>query len=273
MSRTIGFGPSPENLEAAPTCKTVSMDVRDLIDQLQLHGRRLGEVIDGADPDTPVPSCPDWALRDLVRHIGGVHRWAATYVLEARLNQIDQDLDELVVGWPADAGLVDWYRAGHESLVAALRAAPEDLDCWTFLDAPSPLAMWSRRQAHETAIHRVDAELAVGARTGFDPDFATDGIDELLTLFITRPGRGPRSEQPRVVEFKAIDTAQSWWVSFDDRACVASRTPIDSATQISGSGADLYQAVWNRLPYESVVLNGDLSVVDALVGTMHVRWS
>lgn len=34
------------------------------------------------------------------------------------------------------------------------------VDCWTFLDAPSPLAFWARRQAHETAIHRADAQLA-----------------------------------------------------------------------------------------------------------------
>jgi len=46
---------------------------------------------------------------------------------------------------------------------AALSAAPPDLRCWTFLPAPSPLAMWARRQAHETTVHRVDAELAAAS--------------------------------------------------------------------------------------------------------------
>ena len=61
--------------------------------------------------------------------------------------------------WPAGS------RQGCADLVAALAAAPDDLECWTFLPAPSPRAMWARRQAHETAIHRVDAELAAGLRS------------------------------------------------------------------------------------------------------------
>src|SRR6266704_1004706 len=27
-----------------------------------------------------LPTCPDWAVRDLVGHLGGVHRWAASFV-------------------------------------------------------------------------------------------------------------------------------------------------------------------------------------------------
>lgn len=249
------------------------MEAIDLIDQLRLHGRRLGDVIDGADPDAPVPSCPEWVVRDLVRHIGGVHRWAATYVRDSRLTQIDQDLDELVGGWPPDSELVEWYRAGHESLVLALLEAPADLECWTFLDAPNPLAMWSRRQAHETAIHRVDAELAVGEPTGFDPDFATDGIDELLSCFITRPGRGPRSPVRRAIEVETTDTGQHWWVTFDEQGCVTTREPTRADVSASGLASDLYQVVWNRLAYESVRVEGDPSVVNALRDTMHVRWS
>ena len=65
--------------------------------------------------------------------------------------------------WPPDAELAAGSRQGCAALADALAAAPADLECWTFLRAPSPLAMWARRQAHETAIHRVDAELAAGA--------------------------------------------------------------------------------------------------------------
>ncbi len=245
----------------------------DLIDQLDGHGRRLGDVIEGADPDAPVPSCPEWAVRDLVRHIGGVHRWAATFVAEARPDANDQDLEELVGGWPPDNEMADWYRAGHEALVRTLRAASDDLECWTFLAAPSPLAMWSRRQAHETAIHRVDAELAVGERTGFDRDFAADGIDELLSLFITRPGRGPRSRQRRVMEVNATDTVENWWVAFDDQRCETVRAPVPADVRVSGLATDLYQVVWNRLPYESVDLEGDHSTIEVWRDTAHVRWS
>ena len=64
---------------------------------------------------------------------------------------------------PADAGLIAAYRDGHAALVAALRDADPDLECATFMPAPSPLAFWARRQAHETAIHRYDAQSAAAA--------------------------------------------------------------------------------------------------------------
>src|SRR5262249_60086760 len=63
---------------------------------------------------------------------------------------------------------------------------------WTFLEAPSPVAFWARRQAHETAIHRVDADQAAagagkaGGGAPFTPRFAADGIDELIMGFVGR---------------------------------------------------------------------------------------
>jgi hypothetical protein len=43
--------------------------------------------------------------------------------------------------------------------------------------------------AHETAVHRADAELATGATPVIEPDIAADGIDEWLT-FVTVPDPG-----------------------------------------------------------------------------------
>src|SRR6516165_11402188 len=160
------------------------MDVATHIEALRMEGDHMAAAIRAADPGAPVPPCSDWVVRDLVRHMGGVHRWATGYVAEARTEYSPTDLEVLVGGWPADADMTDWFVEGHAKLVAALEAAPPDLACWTFLPAPSPRAMWARRQAHETAIHRVDAELAAGtAEHGFAPPFAADGVDELLTCF------------------------------------------------------------------------------------------
>src|SRR6204780_1534249 len=67
--------------------------------------------------------------------------------------------------------------------------------CCGFLDAPSPLAFWARRQAHEPAIHRADAESAAGDVTPFPAVFAADGIDELLVCFASRGGvPGPQDQ-------------------------------------------------------------------------------
>ena len=59
-----------------------------------------------------------------------------------------------------------------EAVEDTLRTADPAVRCWTFLPAPSPLAFWARRQAHETAIHRADAQLAAGPVTPFAADFA-----------------------------------------------------------------------------------------------------
>ena len=71
--------------------------------------------------------------------------------------------EEILRGGAADPELLAWFRAGHASLAETLTEADPALVCATFMAAPSPLAFWARRQAHETAIHRADAEIAAGA--------------------------------------------------------------------------------------------------------------
>lgn len=127
-------------------------------------------------------------------------------------------------GWPPDETLLAWFEQGYRSLTEALRAAPTDLECWTFLASESPLQHWARRQAHETAIHRVDAELAAGSSVEpFDPTLAADGVDEYLMAFIQRPGRGPRSEEPRSISVSCSDTSDSWTVAYDSSQATAKR--------------------------------------------------
>ena len=80
----------------------------------------------------------------------------------------------------------------------ALRSAPADLECWTFLPADSPLAFWARRQAHETTIHRVDVESISASLTPLDAQLSADGIDELLFGFASRGRKlraGPRAQR------------------------------------------------------------------------------
>ncbi len=165
------------------------MDVPEYVEQLRRDGERLATVASFTDPGAPVPTCPDWSLRDLVHHVGGVHRWATGFVRGAGRQPPDGDLERFVGGWPIDSELVVWFADGHRVLAESLASAPADLETWTFLEAPTPLAFWARRQAHETATHRVDAESAGGEVTGFPSGFSVDGIDELLLRFANRPGR------------------------------------------------------------------------------------
>jgi hypothetical protein len=60
------------------------MKITEHIDALQREGQLLADAATRTELDTPIPTCPDWRMRDLVRHVGGVHRWATGYVGDNR---------------------------------------------------------------------------------------------------------------------------------------------------------------------------------------------
>ena len=251
------------------------MDVEQHVEQLRLDGERLAEVVSSCDPAAPVPTCPDWQVRDLVRHVGGVHRWATGFVLGAGVQPPDGDLEQLVGGWPSETELVAWFRAGHRALVEALAEAPLDLETWTFLDAPTPLAFWARRQAHETAIHRVDAEAAGGSVTGFPPAFAADGLDELMLRFANRPGRTLPVESPRSMIVGATDVSRSWGVTFAPTGFQIQADPehVDPEFVVAGGASDLYMMLWNRRDKTGLELKGEPYLLDLWRETVRISWT
>ncbi len=221
----------------------------------------MADVAAGLSLDDAVPSCPEWNVRQLLRHTGWVHRWAGAMVRDARPEPPGRD-ELLPGGWPHEDGLVDWFRDGHRQLVSALESAPHDLDCWTFMEMPDPRAFWARRQAHETAIHRVDAELVSGAATGFETEHAADGIDELAVFFISRPDRGPRAPEVKTLRVVAADAGWHWTVTFgpDDSAGRAGgERPADCT--VTGRASDLYLYLWNRIPPDSLRIDGQGDVL------------
>jgi uncharacterized protein (TIGR03083 family) len=222
------------------------------------EGQLLAAAASRAGVDAAVPTCPDWQVRDVLRHTGMVHRWATGYVVKGH-----------TVPYPADGEpdldgdeLLEWFVEGHALLATALDEAPADLACWSFLPAPSPRAFWARRQAHETAIHRVDAESAHGG-TAFTPvggEVAADGIDELLTAFHARPKSRVRSDVPCVLRVRSTDTDPDdvWTVRISQEPPRTERTgtgPVDC--ELSGPAERLYLTLWNRLPLDAVTLTGD----------------
>lgn len=212
-------------------------------------------------------------MRDLVRHTGGVHRWAATTVRTASADPVDGDLERLVGGWPSDGELVDWFRDGHGALVTTLRDAPADVQCYTFLRAPSPLAMWSRRQLHETTIHRVDAELVTDRLTTPRSDVAADGIDELLSLFITRRRGQLRLDPPRTIAVEATDTGAGWTVAVSTEPVVTA-TGVDPGADlvVRGPAPSLYLWLWNRADATDLDVTGDRSLLATWRELVQVSW-
>lgn len=236
------------------------------------EGELLAAAVERADPGAGVPTCPGWSVRDLARHTGGVHRWARAQVAEARQQLTDADLEEVVGAGPADADLGGWLREGVAELATTLAGAPPDLACATFLPAASPVAMWARRQAHETGIHRADAEGATGPVTAYPVEVAVDGIDELLTCFAPRRRTGVTSRVERSLAVVASDADAGWLVRVTPEGVRAARGVGSAEATVSGPASDVLLLLWNRRGTAGLDLAGDGSLLDLWRDGVRVRW-
>ncbi len=268
------------------------MEISQHIDALRHQGGLLAGAAERAGLDASVPPCPTWQVKDLLRHTGYIHRWAARHVTECPDTILDgpSEADILRAG-AADPDLLAWFRAGHAALVKTLSTADPGLVCATFMDAPSALAFWARRQAHETAIHRADAESAASVRPEYPADFAADGIDELIMGFGQRRKYRPPPDQDGGLRVRTTDTGDAWRVDTQDGRIRARREPADAnraadadraapvsdpapACTLTGPAAGLYLYLWNRsdAAQADVAISGDPGFLRAWQSSVRVRW-
>jgi len=255
------------------------VEIAEHIEAVRRHGIALAGAANRAGLTAPVPPCTPWQVKDLLRHTGFIHRWAASHITEPR----DQVLDgppetDILAGGAPDGELLDWFRDGHAALVQALAAASPGLATATFMAAPSPLAFWARRQAHETAIHRADAEHAAGTQPGFAADFAADGIDELIMGFASRRKYQPQAGQEGTLRVSATDTGSHWYASIGEGRLHPRRG--DGAGEqadctLSGPASAVYLLLWNRAPVwpRELTLSGNREVMTAWQRIVRVRWA
>jgi len=209
---------------------------------------------DRAGLEAKVPTTPDWTVRQLIAHQGMVHRWAAAIINGGRGDPDAYEREGRSVSDP-----VEWLRDGAIELARAITTAPDDLDALVFLnDAPPAKQFWARRQCHETTMHAVDAlSAALGrypkaADTWVTDEVALDGIDELLTGFLTRKKARLRSEDPLTIGVCPEGSELSWVVNVSDEPAM---TEVVAATdarcttsdvRLEGSPVALYLTLWNR---------------------------
>jgi uncharacterized protein (TIGR03083 family) len=251
------------------------LSLEDHVAALARSGAALREAADAAGLEAKVPTCPAWDVADLVAHQGMVHRWAAANLR----GDTDHDTSASEAEARAAADLLGWYSEGLAGLVDTLNTTAADAKAKVFLnDAPPPRRFWARRQAHETTIHSVDAISARHARwptaldVHIDPALAADGIDELLTGFITR-GRGRlHSAEPYTVQVRTDDTGHAWTVRISDGPIVT--TPGETKRPdvvFSGTAVQLYLSLWNRA--NEITTTGRDDIVDQWRSQIRIRWS
>ena len=212
-----------------------------------------------SQPSAPVLTCPGWDMTALVGHTGGAHRWAINAVLQDEPGRPDFEL-------PPDEGVFEWFEEGVQELIAVLRSADPAKSVWTFDRNDRTPTFWARRQAHETAVHRADAEVSVGrAITPADAALAVDGINEALTVFVPmvakRGADVPSTGQS--VHLHATDAEGEWLIAFDGVPTVTTGHAKGDAA-VRGTASDLYFWLWGRSPLDRLEVFGDAEAVARL---------
>lgn len=246
-------------------------DAATYIGAVAEHGRALADAAERVDLAASVPDCPGWTVRSVLEHTTMVHRWAARHLQEGQAAPLTSSPTPSM----PDEDLRRYYREGHASLVDALTEAPDDLEAMRFLHDPPPARVfWARRQAHETAIHRSDVDVAAGTPPTFDPDFATDGIDELVMGFLPRRKSRLVSSPPCTLGIRATDTGRSWHLTIGPESRHVRRADVAGADcVISGPAAGLYPFLWNRTVAVPPTIYGDARIHELWRAKAHVTWS
>ena len=132
----------------------------------------------GLGLDAPVPTTPGWTVGDVVSHLGRVHRHKAHIVRELLVAE-----PPMVEPPPADS-LLDWFAEGVHDLTEILSVTDPATPVHTWHEPDQTVGFWIRRMAHETLIHRVDAELGHGLNSPVGAELGADGVDEILDIFM-----------------------------------------------------------------------------------------
>lgn len=201
-----------------------------------------------ANRDGKIPWSQRWTVATCAKHVGGTHHVVAQ-VIEGRPTADFGRFATLDAPDKTDPGLAAWVASGTASLVNQLRATDPGAECWSWYPQGQSAGFWMRRMAHETLVHRWDAEAGAGIPgAAMDPVVAADGVDEYLDVFVAAsrglqsPPAGPS------IEFESTDTGDSWFLELPrDGERVLTREPVECALELRCPAEGLLLVAWGRL--------------------------
>lgn len=245
------------------------------LDHVGRASARFGEVLAGCAPGARVPACPDWDAADLLAHLTRVQDFWSHVLTHRPAPPEDYAEPERPASY--DELLAGWART-HEHFLDALAAADPAEPAWSWSSAPGAqsVGFTYRRQAHEAAIHRLDAEQAAGTPTPLPADLATDGIDEALdVMYGALPAWGRFDPEDLFVEYRTTDTATSVWTRLgtfsgtEPDGTVRTAEPDQHVVPDPGRAADVVVSgtadrldgwLWHRYDDTGITVEGDPAV-------------
>lgn len=233
--------------------------------------RRLHALAEG-DLGAKVPTCPDWTLADLVEHVSMVYLHKAETM---RRNAFPQP-------WPPDDRPPEAPAAllarAYGALTAEFAARTPETAAPTWFEPDQTVGFWIRRMAHESVIHRVDAELAAGSAIGPIPDdLAVDGIDEILQAFLAYQSVAWQEDfadllAPADGESLLVRAGEAaWTVTLRPEAVQVSDGDAGRArATITGAPPGVLLWLWRRADDREITVAGDTALVERLRELMRV---
>ncbi len=220
----------------------------------------------------PVPSCPDWSVGDLVRHLGAIYRRVRRHAGTGQAGVAWEPLTQ-PADTPAatDEQVLAWFADEKAQLDAFLEALDPDLPTWNWAPQAKIAAFWHRRMAHETAIHRWDSQFATGLPEPLEAKLAGDTVAEVLDTFLPAGRRRSAVDVLGVVHLIAADLGHEWYLRLrgEGTALLDTDTLLDDDSHparavASGTASDLALALWGRITFELVETAGDPALLEAL---------
>jgi uncharacterized protein (TIGR03083 family) len=157
---------------------------------------------------------------------------------------------------PVDAR---WLRVGGTALVETLRASDPSRPMWAW-GRDQRVRFWSRRQLHETLVHRIDLQLALGEEPIADVPIAADGIDELLVNLAPAVAFSPKVANLKGtgehIVVHASDDSRAWTITLDDDGfAVESGAAESPVATMTGPALEVLLVLYRRQPLESAAVS------------------
>lgn len=224
------------------------------------------------DVRAPIPSCPGWAMANLLGHLGAVYTSIARNISFGAGEDIVNELDDLQLApayatWfeggrsaeAAPADVVDWFDAAVARLAQVFDDSDPEMRTWTWFPPEQTVGFWLRRMAHETAIHAWDARGAHGESYAYDSDLAADGVDEALSVYQPMHCRPTSTVEGRgeTYHFHRTDGPGEWLVRFDGSEMTVTREHRRADVAFRGAAPDLFLFLWHRIPADRLEVLGD----------------
>jgi uncharacterized protein (TIGR03083 family) len=229
------------------------MEPSEYLSAIRYHGQALLAAV-ADSPDARVEHCPDWDNTGLADHMRGVWGFMAAQARAASPEGPTRPD-------PDDASTPDQTL---ESLLAVLTDADPTAPAWNWCPEEGRTVAWIlRRMAHETAIHRWDAENAAGDAEPIGADLAVDGVAEALEVAWGFRLRGPAPDYPAgSLHLHRTDGDGEWMVMAVGGALQVSEEHGKGDVAVRGTASDLDLFTWNRRRPDLEYF-GDTAVVEA----------